>query len=59
MRLSWTILVGYILSIAIWYAQFEVLGLYNKHEVHNKKEITKIACPECKVEFEAPAEGGH
>ncbi len=59
MRLSWTILVGYILSIGIWYAQFEVLGLYNNHVVHNKKEITKIACPECKVEFDAPAEDGH
>ena len=25
---SWTILVGYIVSIAIWYIQFEVMGLY-------------------------------
>jgi Na+/H+ antiporter NhaD/arsenite permease-like protein len=28
MKLSWTILVGYIVSIAIWYFQFEILGLY-------------------------------
>jgi len=28
MKHSWTILVGYIASIAIWYLQFEVLGLY-------------------------------
>jgi len=28
MRLAWTILAGYILSIAIWYLQFEIMGLY-------------------------------
>jgi Na+/H+ antiporter NhaD/arsenite permease-like protein len=28
MKHSWTILVGYIASIAIWYVQFQVLGLY-------------------------------
>ncbi|QSZ41039.1 sodium:proton antiporter [Sulfurimonas aquatica] len=28
MKHSWTILVGYIASIAVWYVQFEVLGLY-------------------------------
>jgi len=28
MRHSWTILVGYGVSIAIWYVQFEILGLY-------------------------------
>jgi Na+/H+ antiporter NhaD/arsenite permease-like protein len=28
MKLAWTILVGYIVSIAIWYVQFQVLGLY-------------------------------
>ena len=28
MRYSWTIMVGYILSIAIWYVQFEILGIY-------------------------------
>ncbi|MGB5966174.1 MAG: sodium:proton antiporter NhaD [Sulfurimonadaceae bacterium] len=28
MRFAWTILIGYILSVAVWYVQFEVLGLY-------------------------------
>jgi len=28
MKHAWTILVGYIISIAIWYFQFEILGLY-------------------------------
>lgn len=28
MRYAWTILVGYLLSVAIWYVQFEILGLY-------------------------------
>ncbi len=28
MKHAWTILVGYIVSIAIWYFQFEILGLY-------------------------------
>ncbi len=28
MKHSWTILVGYIISIIIWYVQFEILGLY-------------------------------
>jgi Na+/H+ antiporter NhaD/arsenite permease-like protein len=28
MKHSWTILVGYSASIAIWYFQFEILGLY-------------------------------
>ena len=28
MKHSWTILIGYIISIAIWYVQFEILGLY-------------------------------
>lgn len=31
MKMSWTILVGYVVSIAIWYLQFEYLGLYIKH----------------------------
>ena len=26
MKYSWTILIGYIISIAIWYVQFEILG---------------------------------
>ena len=28
LKLAWTIMVGYIISIAIWYVQFEVMGLY-------------------------------
>lgn len=28
MKHAWTILIGYVVSIAIWYFQFEVLGLY-------------------------------
>jgi len=28
MKLAWTVLVGYIVSIIIWYIQFEVMGLY-------------------------------
>ncbi|MBN2722323.1 MAG: sodium:proton antiporter NhaD [Campylobacterales bacterium] len=28
MKLSWTILVGYIISLIVWYIQFEVMGLY-------------------------------
>ncbi|MCR4941385.1 MAG: sodium:proton antiporter NhaD [Campylobacter sp.] len=28
MRLAWTVIVGYIVSIAIWYVQFEILGLF-------------------------------
>ena len=28
MQHAWTVLVGYITSIAIWYFQFEILGLY-------------------------------
>ncbi|MDR2905197.1 MAG: sodium:proton antiporter NhaD [Helicobacteraceae bacterium] len=28
MRLAWTVLVGYILSVIIWYIQFEILGWY-------------------------------
>ena len=31
MKHAWTILVGYIVSVAIWYVQFEVLELYIKH----------------------------
>jgi Na+/H+ antiporter NhaD/arsenite permease-like protein len=31
MKLSWTILIGYIVSVAVWYAQYEILGLYIKH----------------------------
>ena len=28
LKYAWTILAGYILSIAIWYVQFEIMGLY-------------------------------
>jgi len=28
MKHAWTILVGYLLSISIWYVQFEIMGLY-------------------------------
>ncbi len=31
MKFSWTILVGYIASIIVWYIQYEMLGLYIKH----------------------------
>ncbi len=27
-RLAWTVLAGYILSLVLWYVQFEILGLY-------------------------------
>ncbi len=28
LRLAWTVLAGYILSMILWYIQFEILGLY-------------------------------
>ncbi len=28
MKYAWTILVGYVVSISIWYVQFEILGIY-------------------------------
>ena len=28
MKFAWTVLAGYILSIIIWYIQFEIMGLY-------------------------------
>ena len=28
LRLAWTVLAGYILSMLLWYLQFEVMGLY-------------------------------
>ncbi len=28
LKYAWTILVGYIVSVAIWYVQFEILGIY-------------------------------
>ena len=30
MKYSWTIVIGYFVSIAVWYAQYEVLGFYIK-----------------------------
>ena len=30
MKYSWTILIGYICSMAVWYIQYEVLGFYLK-----------------------------
>ncbi|EDZ61874.1 divalent anion symporter [Sulfurimonas gotlandica GD1] len=30
MKYSWTIVAGYFVSVAIWYTQYEVLGLYIK-----------------------------
>ncbi|WP_298942054.1 sodium:proton antiporter NhaD [uncultured Psychromonas sp.] len=33
MKYSWTIVVGYFASVAVWYIQFEVLGLYIKPAV--------------------------
>lgn len=29
MKYSWTILIGYIVSVAVWYLQYEVLGFYH------------------------------
>lgn len=31
MKYAWTIFIGYVASIAIWYLQYQVLGLYIKH----------------------------
>ncbi len=28
MKFAWTIMVGYIISISIWFVQFEIMGLY-------------------------------
>ena len=28
MKYGWTVLAGYIVSVAIWYVQFEILGIY-------------------------------
>jgi len=28
LKLAWTVLVGYIVSVAVWYLQFEVMGIY-------------------------------
>ena len=31
MKYAWTIFIGYVVSIAIWYVQYEMLGFYIKH----------------------------
>ncbi|MEA3373634.1 MAG: sodium:proton antiporter NhaD [Campylobacterota bacterium] len=31
MKMSWMIMVGYIVSIIVWYIQYEMLGFYIKH----------------------------
>ena len=31
MKYAWTIVIGYFVSVAVWYVQYEVLGLYLKH----------------------------
>ncbi len=31
LKYAWTILVGYMVSVGIWYVQYEMLGLYIKH----------------------------
>ncbi|MEA1955501.1 MAG: sodium:proton antiporter NhaD [Campylobacterota bacterium] len=31
MKYSWTIIIGYFASVAIWYIQYEILGLYIQH----------------------------
>ncbi|GLS89969.1 sodium:proton antiporter NhaD [Psychromonas marina] len=33
MKYSWTIVIGYFASVAVWYAQYEVLGFYIKPAV--------------------------
>ncbi|WP_455757618.1 sodium:proton antiporter NhaD [Sulfurimonas sp.] len=30
MKMSWTIVIGYFVSVAIWYLQYEILGFYIK-----------------------------
>ncbi|MEA2110459.1 MAG: sodium:proton antiporter NhaD [Campylobacterota bacterium] len=31
MKFFWTIIVGYFVSVAVWFLQYEVLGIYIKH----------------------------
>ena len=33
MKMSWTIVIGYFVSVAVWYAQYEILGFYIKPAV--------------------------
>lgn len=28
MKYAWTIVIGYFASVAVWYVQYEMLGLY-------------------------------
>lgn len=41
MKFAWTILVGYIISVAIWYVQFEMLEMYIKHPVKNPSAMVQ------------------
>ena len=59
MKYAWMILIGYIVSCAVWYAQFEVAGLYINHDVKIGKTVPKVECPNCKVEYKVPAADGH
>ena len=31
MKYAWTIAIGYVVSVSIWYIQYEILGFYIKH----------------------------
>lgn len=31
MKYAWTIFIGYVVSVSVWYFQYEVLGFYIKH----------------------------
>ena len=31
MKYAWTIAIGYVVSVSIWYVQYEILGFYIKH----------------------------
>jgi len=33
MKLAWTVMVGYIISLMAWYFQFEILGIFPHHPV--------------------------
>ena len=40
MKYSWTIVIGYFVSVAVWYTQYEILGLYIKPTVD---AVSKVA----------------
>lgn len=40
MRLSWTVLIGYIVSVSVWYLQYQVAEFYMKPDT-NKTHIEK------------------